>query len=244
MKLADNLEAIEVPMRLGATASTIHPVLLWDERDGATLIDAGVPGAHVTIGENLARLGLGWKDVRRLVITHQDIDHMGGARAVVEASGARVLAHPDDVPYIQGDRPLLKITPTRVETMISTLPPEQRDRVRELFLHPPTVHVDQLLSDGEVLPYRGGLRVIHTPGHTPGHLSIFIEVDRLLVSADALRVVDGALAGPLPTATPDLPQAMASLQKLLPLPIERILCYHGGLAGTAAAQELRRVAAG
>jgi glyoxylase-like metal-dependent hydrolase (beta-lactamase superfamily II) len=243
MKLGTNLEALETTMRFGANESTIHPVLLWDDADGATLVDTGVPGSDAAIEGHLARLGLGWKDIRRVIITHQDIDHIGGAAAVVKASGAQVLAHADDIPYIQGQRPLIKSDPKRIEAMVQTLPEERRGRVRELFLHPPTVRVDRVLADGEKLPLRGGIVVIHTPGHTPGHISLFLAADHLLISGDALRVVDGALAGPSPTATPDLPQATASLRKLLPLDINRVLCYHGGLCPAFAMDQLRALAA-
>ncbi len=215
MKLGRNLEALELSMRIGANESTIYPVLMWEKDEGATLIDAGLPGAHTAIQEHLARLGLEWKDVRRLIITHQDIDHMGGAKAVADASKAEVSAHADDVPYIQGERRLLKMDPERVEAMIQSLPAEQRERVRELMLHPPAVRVGRTLTDGERLPYRGGIVVIHTPGHTPGHISLFLPGDGLLISGDALRVVDGLLAGPCPPATPDMAQATASMRKLL-----------------------------
>jgi glyoxylase-like metal-dependent hydrolase (beta-lactamase superfamily II) len=243
MKLGKNLEALEVSMHLGANESTIYPVLAWDGTEGATLIDAGLPGSHVTIEGHLARLGLGWKDVRRLIITHQDLDHIGGASAVAAASGAAVLAHRDDVPFIQGERTLLKMDRGRIESMLQSLPAEQRERVRELFSSPPKVRVNRELADGERLPYGGGILVIHTPGHTPGHISLFLEAHRLLVSGDALRVVDGELAGPSPQATPDIAQAAASLRKLLSLPIDRVLCYHGGLSKPGVLERLRELAA-
>jgi HAE1 family hydrophobic/amphiphilic exporter-1 len=229
MQLGKNLEALEVPMRLGVNTSTIYPVLMWDKKDGATLIDTGVPGSDQAIGEHLARLGLEWKDVRRIIITHQDIDHIGGASAAVKASNAEVFAHGDDIPYIQGDRRLLKMDPNRIETMLQAVPAEQRERVRQLFANPPKVHVNRALVDGETLPYGGGIVVIHTPGHTPGHISLFLTADRILISGDALRAENGVLQGPSPTATPDLPLATASLRKLLDYPIDRVLCYHGGL---------------
>jgi glyoxylase-like metal-dependent hydrolase (beta-lactamase superfamily II) len=244
MVLGKNLEALETIMRFGANESVIHPVLMWDDKEGATLVDTGVPGSHVAIEGHLGRLGLGWKDIRRVIITHQDIDHIGGAAAVVKASNAEVLAHADDIPYIQGERPLLKMDPKRIEAMIQALPTEQRDRVRDLFLHPPTVRVDRALADGETLHLRGGIVVIHTPGHTPGHISLFLPADRLLISGDALRVVDGVLAGPSPAATPDMAQATASVKKLLVHDIDRVLCYHGGLSGTPVAGRLRELAAG
>ncbi|HTP60399.1 MAG TPA: MBL fold metallo-hydrolase, partial [Spirochaetia bacterium] len=242
MQLGKNLEALEVQMRIGANASTIYPVLLWDKDNGATLIDTGVPGSDAAIGEHLQRLGLGWKDVRRIIITHQDIDHIGGANAAVKASNAEVLAHGEDIPYIQGDRRLIKMDPSRIETMLQSVPAEQRERVRQLFLNPPKVHVNRALADGEKLPYGGGMVVIHTPGHTPGHISLYLQADRLLISGDALRSENGVLQGPSPNATADLAQATASLRKLLDYPIDRVLCYHGGLTNPGAMARLRELA--
>jgi glyoxylase-like metal-dependent hydrolase (beta-lactamase superfamily II) len=242
MQLGKNLEALEVPMRLGANASTIYPVLLWDKKDGATLIDTGVPGSEKAIEEHLQRLGLGWKDIRRIIITHQDIDHIGGASAAVKASNAEVLAHRDDIPYIQGERRLLKADPDRIEKMVQNVPEERREAVRRIFSDPPKVHVTRALADGEKLPYGGGIVVIHTPGHTPGHISLYLEADRLLISGDALRAENGVLQGPSPGATADLALATASLRKLLDYPIDRVLCYHGGLANRGALARLRELA--
>lgn len=242
MNIAHNLEALEIPMRFGTNESIIHPVLIWDEKEGATLIDTGIPGSHAAIGAHLERLGLSWKDLRRIILTHQDIDHIGGASAIVEASGAEVLAHPDDIPYIQGERMLIKWNPARLEAMLQAAPPEQHERVRRLFGAPPRVRVDRALADGERLPYRGGITVIHTPGHTPGHIGLYLSADRLLVSGDALRAENGLLQGPSPQMTPDLPLATASLRKLLSYPIERVLCYHGGLSAPGALARLRELA--
>jgi len=70
---------------------------------------------------------------RRVIITHQDFDHIGGANAVVAASGAEVLAHGDDVPFMRGERRLLKLEPGRIEAMVQALPAEQRERVPVLL---------------------------------------------------------------------------------------------------------------
>jgi glyoxylase-like metal-dependent hydrolase (beta-lactamase superfamily II) len=241
MQLGRNLEALEVSMRLGANQSTIYPVLMWDEKDEATLIDTGVAGSDVAIGEHLTRLGLEWKNIRRIILTHQDVDHIGGAGAIVKASNAEVLAHEDDIPYIQGERRLLKMNPDRIEAMLKTVPAEQRERVRQLFENPPTVHVDRALVDGEKLPYSGGIVVIHTPGHTPGHISLFLGAERLLIAGDALRAENGVLQGPSLSSTPDLAVATASLRKLLDYPIDRVLCYHGGLTNPGSLVRLREI---
>ena len=98
-----------------------------------------------------------------------------------------------------------------------------------LLANPPRGNVDRLVVDGELLPLQGGTRVIHTPGHTPGHICLFVEQENLLLAADALRVVGGSLVGPAEAVTPDMPEALRSLRKLAELPVKRVLCYHGGL---------------
>jgi glyoxylase-like metal-dependent hydrolase (beta-lactamase superfamily II) len=84
--------------------------------------------------------------------------------------------------------------------------------------------------------------VIHTPGHTPGHISLFIPAERLLISGDALRTENGDVVGPHPPATPDMPLAIASLKKLLDYPIDRVLSYHGGLSKPGALAKIRELA--
>ena len=73
--------------------------------------DTGVPGMEGDILAGLEALGLSWSDVKRVVLTHHDLDHIGSLPAVVAASGAEVLALEAEAPYIQGDRPGQK-TPT------------------------------------------------------------------------------------------------------------------------------------
>ena len=189
-------------MNFAGNDSIIHPVLFFDRPDNMTLIDAGLPGQAPAIKELLKELGLKMSNIRRLILTHQDIDHIGGAAAVVQETGAEVLAHRDDVPYIQGEQQLIKFNPDRIESMLQSLPEERRDAARRVFSSPPRVRVDRTLKDGDELPQHGGLRIVHTPGHTPGHISIFVRAHGLLVSGDALRVENGKLVGPAPGATP------------------------------------------
>jgi glyoxylase-like metal-dependent hydrolase (beta-lactamase superfamily II) len=91
------------------------------------------------------------------------------------------------------------------------------------------VKVDHVLKGGEELPIHGGITVIPTPGHTPGHVCYYLKAQGLLLAGDALRVENGSLIGPSPMATPDMRRAVASLRNLLPYRIDAILCYHGGL---------------
>jgi glyoxylase-like metal-dependent hydrolase (beta-lactamase superfamily II) len=81
------------------------------------------------------------------------------------------------------------------------------------------------------LPYCGGMTVIFTPGHTPGHICLYLNQSKILVSGDALVVADGELRGPNPQATYDMDTALKSLKKLARYDIETVVCYHGGVYG-------------
>jgi glyoxylase-like metal-dependent hydrolase (beta-lactamase superfamily II) len=230
MKISDNVEALEIPMDfLGASGGTINPVVLWSDTDGATLIDAGLPGQLGVFEEKLAAVGLSVSSLRRILLTHQDLDHIGAASALVGASRAEVYAHAADVPFIQGELPLLKLDSKRMESRLAALPAERRAQAMKLLSSPPKVTVDHVLQGGEELPFHGGITVIPTPGHTPGHVSYYLKAQGLLMAGDSLRVENGSLIGPSPMATPDMRRAVASLRNLLPYRIDAILCYHGGL---------------
>ena len=186
MRIADKAEALEIPMSFLGGAGTIHPVVLWDGGDGVTLVDAGMPGQLPQIEAGLKGLGLSLQDVRRLLLTHQDLDHIGSADAVARATGASVYAHQADVPYIQGELPLLKLDAGRFESRLTGLPEAQRQSVLQLLASPPRVRVETVLNGGEELPFHGGVVVIPTPGHTPGHVSYYLKKQKLLIAGDVL----------------------------------------------------------
>ncbi len=70
---------------------------------GQTLVDTGVPAQHEAIAA-MAEAGVGVRDLRRIVLTHQDVDHVGSLHALAQASGARVLAHEVEAPFINGSQ--------------------------------------------------------------------------------------------------------------------------------------------
>ena len=98
------------------------------------------------------------------------------------------------------------------------------------YIENSSAKVDIELNDDE-LDCFGGIKIIHTPGHTPGHICIFHEDSKTLIAGDALNMVDGKLTG---TNTSILTneegkRALKSLEKLTNFDIETIICYHGGL---------------
>lgn len=91
------------------------------------------------------------------------------------------------------------------------------------------IAVDQTVSNGEMLPWCDGIKIIHTPGHMPGHISLYLPASKTLIAADAVVIEEGKLAIANPQHTLDLDEAIHSVQRLLDYDIEQIICYHGGL---------------
>src|ERR687889_2710111 len=232
MKIAEDIYVLPIPRGSQGAAGFLNLTLILDDDNGNTLVDAGLPGQTEAIGAALLDAGIGVRDLRRIIFTHQDLDHVGSGAALVRQSGARVLAHSADAPHIDGSLRLLKPSPEMLE---------QRPQMREVLERLEPVGVDEHLEDGERLDLAGGIRLIFTPGHTPGHLSLYLERSKVLIAEDALRAERGSLNGPNPSMTLEMGTALQSLRRLADLEIDTIVCYHGGVVGEDANGQLRRV---
>jgi glyoxylase-like metal-dependent hydrolase (beta-lactamase superfamily II) len=80
-----------------------------------------------------------------------------------------------------------------------------------------------------LLPFCGGIEVIHTPGHTPGHICLLLKGSNVLITGDAANASNGIMTGPNPQHTLDMTQGEASFKRLMGLKPDFIVCYHGGL---------------
>ncbi|MDP4171816.1 MAG: MBL fold metallo-hydrolase [Bacillota bacterium] len=243
MKIANNVDTIELVMKLFGQQSVIHPTLFWDDNE-IILVDTGIPGQLEEIRAALEMAGVSFNKLSKVIITHQDIDHIGSLPQILKASDQKieVLAHEEDKPYIEGEKPPIKMHPERIAKMMESLPEEQRQKIQALLGTPLTSKVDKTISDGEVLPYCGGITVIFTPGHTPGHISLYHQQSKTLVAGDALVVKDGELVGPNPQATPDMETALQSIKKFTEYDIDTVICYHGGVYKENANKRLAELA--
>lgn len=232
MKVADGVYVLPIPRGSREADGFLNLTLVVDEEGGNTLVDTGLPGQEEEIASALAEAGIGVSDLGRIVFTHQDLDHVGSGAALVRQSGARVLAHAVEAPFIGGDLKPLKPTAEMLE---------QRPQLREMVRRLEPVGVDEVLEDGDRLDLAGGTQVIFTPGHTPGHMSLYLERPRVLVAGDALTAEDGRLNGPNPPVTLDMDEAALSVRRMAELDVEIIVCYHGGVVTEDANGQLRRV---
>jgi glyoxylase-like metal-dependent hydrolase (beta-lactamase superfamily II) len=102
MRVANGVYVLPIPRSPQEPESFLNLTLIVDEQNDNTLVDAGLPDQMEAISAALAEAGIGVRDLRRIIFTHQDLDHAGSGAALVRRSGAWVLAHPADAPYIEG----------------------------------------------------------------------------------------------------------------------------------------------
>ena len=232
MKVANGVYVLPIPRSPQEPESVLNLTLIVDEHDDNTLVDAGLPDQMEAISAALVEAGIGVGDLRRIIFTHQDLDHVGSGAALVRQSGARVLAHSADAPYIEGSLRLLKPSPEMLE---------QRPQMREALDGLEPVGIDEYVEDGTRLDLAGGTKVISTPGHTPGHISLYLERSKVLIAGDALRAERGTLNGPNPSMSLEMRTAIQSIRRLVDLEIDTIVCYHGGVVSEDVNGQLRRV---
>jgi glyoxylase-like metal-dependent hydrolase (beta-lactamase superfamily II) len=149
--------------------------LLFDAtRQEAALIDAGLVGEMPRLTQILRETGLTWPSIKAILLTHGHLDHTGNLARLKELTSAPVLAHHLEQTHIDGTFPYSG--PSRICGSMEAMG-------RRLFRYR-AVAVDQPLVPDARLPYWGGLRVIHLPGHTEGHCGFYSERFDLLFSGD------------------------------------------------------------
>ncbi len=233
MRVDKGIEMLEISGELMGRPSVIYPTLLWDE-ETVVLVDAGYPGQLAAFRQAIEQAGIAFERLNKIIVTHQDLDHIGSLSDIVGASaqGIEVLASEAEKPFIQGEQKLLRFTPQVIAQFMESLPAEyteeRRNAFRAFLEHPPTARVDATLDDGQLLPYCGGITVIATPGHTPGHICLYHHPSKTLIAGDALSVVDGLLQEG--HFVLDMHEGHKSLRKLTEYDIARVITYHGGLA--------------
>jgi len=176
-----------------------------------TLIDAGLRGSRRRLARYAGALGRSLDEVRRIIVTHAHPDHVGGVRELTRDNDAEVFMHPDDLAAL------------RISLRDAW---RGRDRHRLLAYITRGPHAATPLADGDEFPVIGGLRVIHTPGHTPGHVCLYAPRFKLLFSGDMLEVVKGELSFANRMWTIDMPAAQASVARLAALDVDTIAFSH------------------
>ncbi len=112
-----------------------------------------------------------------------------------------------------------------------------------IMAHPDEhIKADVHINDGDIIPCLSGLRVVHTPGHTPGSVCLFLEQRNIIFVGDVVINHGDKLSRPLPNPSVDIDQAEESLRKLAQLPYDACLFSHGEPILKGAAERICQLA--
>jgi len=202
MRLTDGIYKVD-----GMRVANVYLVVI---EDGLLLVDSGMPGNAKRILAFTKNLGHQPRDLRFIVLTHCDIDHVGSVAKLKELTGAQVAIHELDAPVLSGDQ-----KPQKGGLAMVVL-------YRLLWFRP--VVPDLLLTDGDTI---GGFHVMHAPGHTAGSLVLYRD-DGVVFSGDALLSnKDGQVRPPDPRLALDRAESLVSAERIKALPTSLLLTGHG-----------------
>lgn len=239
--------AREIAADLAFLRVSIANVYFAGNREKWILIDTGVPGhAAAILQAAQARFGENSRP-RAIILTHGHFDHAGNAVELARHWDVPVYAHPLEFPYLTGASAYPRKDPTVGGAMA----------FMSRFFPTRTVNVSEVLRDlpaTGVVPGLEGWVALATPGHAPGHVSLWRERDATLVAGDAMATADldswlgvltmnPVISRPVTPFTYDWTAARTSVQSLASLNPFVIAAGHGDpIAGPRVADELARFA--
>ncbi|HEX6936378.1 MAG TPA: MBL fold metallo-hydrolase [Actinomycetes bacterium] len=198
-----------------APADLVSSFAFVDDDGQVTLVDAGTKRAPRRILAGLEHIGVAPSDVTRLLVTHAHPDHVGGLATMRGRTGATVAVHERDAAYVrEGKGPVLDR---------STLGGRLLRRNRGSAPTP----VEDELVDGQVLDVGGGLRVVHTPGHSPGHVALLHQASGVLITGDSIWNMRSRMTWPVPAFCTDVAMAKETAHVLAELEYQVAAFTHG-----------------
>jgi glyoxylase-like metal-dependent hydrolase (beta-lactamase superfamily II) len=206
----------------------VNGFILRDDDGQVTLVDMGIARSGPKVMAALASIGSGPSDVTRLMLTHAHPDHAGGAKHVADATGLEFGIHEVDAGFARaGESP-----PRDQSFLLGRL----LSRGKNGF---PAVQVGETFTDGQVIPFAGGIEVIHTPGHSPGHAAYLLRASGVLITGDSIFNVRG-LRWPIKSFCTDFKMTTLTAHRLAEFEYTTAAFTHGPHLSDNPREHIRR----
>lgn len=224
------IKVLNIEFEYNGTNQIISPVIMEDEHN-MVLVDTGYSSQIELFDEVAKKNDIILDRLTYIIITHHDFDHIGSlAEFKRRYPHVKVLASSIEKEYIEKQRKPLRLE--QAEKRYSFL--SEDDKRQALIFHKMLesvegVEVNGVLKNHQIIPIGKGIEVIYTPGHTEGHISLYVKENKTLIAGDALVLINDRLEIPYPEFAYDADKAKESIKTLFNYEIEEIICYHGGL---------------
>lgn len=233
---------MEIAPSLHRIGSSLVNSYLVEDAGWITIIDAGLPGNWGDLQAELAAMGRSLDDVRGVVLTHGDTDHIGFAERIRRERGVSVFVHESDAARARGEvkKPSSGWGPIKIRPLAGFL----LYTARKGGLRIPPLTSPVTFGDAATLDLPGTPRMVHLPGHTPGSVAVHVPSVDAIFMGDAFttRSVLTGDSGPRPAPfTLEPAQALASLSKLDDLQARWVLPGHGEPWGDGLQEALSRI---
>jgi len=240
----DGIVVMRIAPSLHRLGSSLVNSYLVEDGGEITIIDAGLPGYWGDMEAELAAMGRSLDEVRGVVLTHGDTDHIGFAERIHRERGVPVFVHELDAARARGEikKPSSGWGPVKVGPLVGFL----LYTARKGGLRIPPLTNAVTFGDGATLDLPGAPRIVHLPGHTPGSVAVHVPAVDAVFMGDAFttRSVLTGESGPRPAPfTLDRAQAMTSLSKLDGFQARWVLPGHGEPWADGLEEALRRIRA-
>lgn len=225
------IEELKPVSKIGEREMAVSPVLIFNNEE-ALLIDTAYPGQYELLKAEIEKFTTLDK-LKTIIITHHDIDHIGNLKKFKNEFGDQitVMATELEAKHITGE-----VTPLKLAKMEKLAQSGKLDVTTEGFYNMlkegfPALYttIDKIFGMNEILNIITEIEVVPTPGHTLGHVCLYVPREKALITGDTLSFVDGKVEPINEFYNYDLEGAKKSIQKLKNYDIEKTFCYHGGL---------------
>lgn len=208
-------------------------VIFLDDDSGPIIVDTGMPNSAENILLGLKERGHAPEDVQKIIVTHKHIDHTGSLEALKRETKAPAVMHPLDAASVRKGEIMLpvKTSPGLFSNLMSVMM-----QMTSSNLEP--VAIEEEVREGDHLALAGGIEVLHTPGHSAGHISLYLpRDDGILIVGDAAINVLGLR---FPPFFEDMDAGVASLKRLSSLHFNTAVFMHGKPINNLASERFSR----